>query len=104
MCLVGDAGSVAPPFTGSGVFKAVQNAIDLSKAITSTKDIDGSLEEWSRRQTETGHRLAALGQQMEEAFVWSAPDFAQMLEEETRLWWQQAISFPDDFSYVRHSD
>ena len=31
--LLGDAGSVAPPFTGSGVFKATQNAIDLADSL-----------------------------------------------------------------------
>jgi len=32
ICLMGDAGVVAPPFTGSGVFKGANNAVDLAEA------------------------------------------------------------------------
>jgi 2-polyprenyl-6-methoxyphenol hydroxylase-like FAD-dependent oxidoreductase len=98
--LVGDAGSVAPPFTGSGVFKATSNAVDLAEALTEHGDVDRSLDVWSAEQTATGHRLAALGRQMEAAFVWSAPDFASMAPDEAMSWWRGAVTFPEDFSYV----
>jgi 2-polyprenyl-6-methoxyphenol hydroxylase-like FAD-dependent oxidoreductase len=100
MCLVGDAGSIAPPFTGSGVFKAVQNAIELAEVLADPADVPAALESWSRSQTETGRRLAALGRQMEQAFVWAAPDFSEMDDKTARRWWEEAVTFPDDFSYL----
>lgn len=102
--LLGDAGSVAPPFTGSGVFKAVMNAVDLRLALDDAPDVDAALSAWSRDQARRGLRLAALGRQMEQAFVWSAPDFATMTEDTARAWWKQAVTFPDEFTYVGDGD
>ena len=98
--LLGDAGSVAPPFTGSGVFKATQNAIDLADSRRAHGELEEALAAWSVKQTETGRKLAILGRQMEEAFVWDAPDLSEMGEAETRAWWKAAFTFPDDFRYV----
>jgi 2-polyprenyl-6-methoxyphenol hydroxylase-like FAD-dependent oxidoreductase len=100
LALLGDAGSIAPPFTGSGVFKAVMNAIDLTAALKEIEDVPAALSRWSEEQTGRGARLAALGEQMEDAFVWSAPDFSLMDEDETRSWWKGAVQFPDEFSYL----
>ncbi len=104
VALLGDAGSIAPPFTGSGVFKAVMNAVELADALTSDADPDRALAAWSDEQTRRGARLAALGKQMEAAFVWRAPDFSTMSEAETRSWWKDAVSFPEEFSYVSGTD
>ena len=43
---------------------------------------------------------ALIGEQMERAWVWEAPDLSMMGEEETRAWWQRAVEFPDEFNYV----
>lgn len=98
--LLGDAGTVAPPFTGSGVFKAMMNAVELVKALGEPGLTVEVLERWSTEQAQRGSRLAALGEQMERAFVWDAPDFSTMAESEARVWWMESITFPDDFSYV----
>jgi 2-polyprenyl-6-methoxyphenol hydroxylase-like FAD-dependent oxidoreductase len=100
MALLGDAGAVAPPFTGSGVFKAMMNAVELATTLAESSSVDGALEDWSARQTERGKRLAALGDQMEVAFVWEAPDLSSMTEPDARAWWAQSIAFPEEFSYV----
>jgi 2-polyprenyl-6-methoxyphenol hydroxylase-like FAD-dependent oxidoreductase len=97
--LLGDAGSVTPPFTGSGVFKATQNAIDLAMALRSATDVDGALRAWSEEQAEAGRRLAALGQQMEDAFIWNAPNFSTMDAARAQRWWTSAISLPEACSY-----
>jgi hypothetical protein len=59
-----------------------------------------ALEWWSTEQALRGRRLAALGEQMERAFVWEAPDFSTMPESDARAWWKNSITFPDEFSYV----
>jgi len=101
IALVGDAGAVVPPFTGSGVFKAIANVTQLAERLGDGGDPDSALRRWSREQAATGMRLAALGEQMEKAFVWDAPDFSTLTGEEARAWWHEAITFPDEFSYVR---
>lgn len=104
MALIGDAGAVAPPFTGSGVFKAMTNAVELADALAGADETIVALERWSARQARRGARLAALGQQMESAFVWDAPDFSTMSEADARAWWTNAITFPDEFSYVSEQE
>jgi 2-polyprenyl-6-methoxyphenol hydroxylase-like FAD-dependent oxidoreductase len=104
VCLIGDAGSVVPPFTGSGVFKASKNAIDLAAALADAEHLDQALEKWSDTETEAAHRLAALGDQMEQAFVWAAPDLGTMSADEARTWWTDSISFPEDFTYIAAKD
>jgi 2-polyprenyl-6-methoxyphenol hydroxylase-like FAD-dependent oxidoreductase len=99
ICLMGDAGAVAPPFTGSGVFKGVNNAVDLAEAIQANATLDAALDTWGQTQTVTGQRLAVLGQQMEQAWIWAAADFSQMDSETTAAWWKEAVTFPEEFTY-----
>lgn len=98
--LLGDAGAIAPPFTGSGVFKAMMNSLDLVEELSNQDSEDEALARWSAQQTLRGSRLAALGDQMEQAFVWEAPDLSTMSEAETLAWWKRSIAFPEEFSYV----
>lgn len=104
LCLMGDAGSLAQPFTGSGVFKGAHNAIDLAEALTRADTVDDALETWGSAQTETGRKLAALGRQMEKAFIWDAPDFGRMDGETASAWWKAAVTFPDNFTYAAKRD
>jgi len=85
-CLIGDAGMVIQPFTGSGVFKGYNNAKDLITAIHEAPSLDGALKIWSDRQLQEGRRLLALGLQMEKAFIWEQPDFALLDETATQDW------------------
>jgi 2-polyprenyl-6-methoxyphenol hydroxylase-like FAD-dependent oxidoreductase len=43
VCLVGDAGAVFPPFTGSGVLKAMANATSLADALAGAPAVDDAL-------------------------------------------------------------
>jgi 2-polyprenyl-6-methoxyphenol hydroxylase-like FAD-dependent oxidoreductase len=99
-CLIGDAGAVSQPFTGSGVFKGVTNAIDLTSALQNQTDVATALNAWDKTQTVTGHRVAILGQQMEQAWIWAAADFSRMDAETTAAWWKKAVTFPEEFSYA----
>jgi 2-polyprenyl-6-methoxyphenol hydroxylase-like FAD-dependent oxidoreductase len=99
-CLIGDAGAVSQPFTGSGVFKGVNNAIDLTAALQGQTDVAGALKGWDKSQTETGHRVAILGQQMEQAWIWAAADFSEMDADTTAAWWKKAVTFPENFTYA----
>lgn len=99
MCLFGDAGAVAQPFTGSGVFKGVSNALDLITQLNEAETVEAALSAWDTAQTLTGKRLVVLGQQMEQAWIWAAADFSQMDSAETSSWFKAAVTFPEEFSY-----
>jgi 2-polyprenyl-6-methoxyphenol hydroxylase-like FAD-dependent oxidoreductase len=104
ICLIGDAGAVAQPFTGSGVFKGANNAIDLTAELQAHRDVDAALRKWDKKETTTGRRLVVLGRQMEQAFIWSAPDFSQMDAETTAAWFKNAVTFPEEFAYSATED
>ena len=99
MALIGDAGVVAPPFTGSGVFKGYQNVRGLLEQISGASDLDAGLAAWSHEQVELGQRLLALGQQMEQAFIWDSIDLRSADADAVAAWWKDAVTFPEDFTY-----
>jgi 2-polyprenyl-6-methoxyphenol hydroxylase-like FAD-dependent oxidoreductase len=99
ICVIGDAGIVVQPFTGSGIFKGFNNARDLVAALEEHDSVDESLAQWSQAQTEGSKRILALGQQMEQAFIWSPLDFATADAETTAAWWKSSVTFPENFTY-----
>lgn len=99
ICLIGDAGMVAQPFTGSGVFKGYNNIKDLLEALRTNESVEAALEQWSIEQVRIGSRLLALGEQMEQAFIWNSLDLANADAAATAAWWKSAVSFPEEFSY-----
>src|SRR5205823_7867599 len=78
ICVAGDAAGVATPFTGSGIFKAANNAIRLREALDADDEIESALAAWSERETTSAREILDLGRQFEDAFLWSPPDFATM--------------------------
>jgi 2-polyprenyl-6-methoxyphenol hydroxylase-like FAD-dependent oxidoreductase len=101
LCLMGDAGALAQPFTGSGVFKGVNNAIDLMDLMYAyANNLDQALREWQIDQINLGRRLVKLGEQMEQAFIWNPLDFSQADEQTTAAWWKNSVTFPEEFTYA----
>lgn len=99
MALIGDAGMVAQPFTGSGVFKGYNNVKNLLEHMSAHADLDDALSAWGQQQVGLGNRLLALGEQMEQAFVWSPLDLTEADAESTQAWWKSAVTFPEDFGH-----
>lgn len=99
ICLIGDAGIVVQPFTGSGIFKGFNNAKDLVNSLEEHQSVEKGLEEWSKMQTEGSKRILALGEQMERAFIWDSLDFAAADAETTAAWWESSVTFPENFTY-----
>jgi 2-polyprenyl-6-methoxyphenol hydroxylase-like FAD-dependent oxidoreductase len=88
MCLVGDAGAVVPPFTTSGVFKAMKNAEDLVSAIQAD-DLDLALQEWDAAQQRTGNGLKRLAALMGEHLIANVPDFSRFSQDDLNVWWSE---------------
>jgi 2-polyprenyl-6-methoxyphenol hydroxylase-like FAD-dependent oxidoreductase len=100
-CLIGDAGMVIQPFTGSGVFKGYNNTKDLLENLGTQASIDKGLQQWSTKELLSAKRLLALGEQMEKAFIWDQLDYATATQEEVAAWWKASVTFPEDFSYQK---
>lgn len=91
ICLIGDAGAVATPITGSGVFKGMTNAINLVAALGAANDLDAALAAWDAGQTQIGAHYTRLSVQMEEALIWATPDFSTMDAAATQAWWERTV-------------
>jgi 2-polyprenyl-6-methoxyphenol hydroxylase-like FAD-dependent oxidoreductase len=99
ICLIGDAGIVVQPFTGSGIFKGFSNAKELVSSLKQHHSVEDGIAKWSNKQTEGSKRILALGQQMEQAFIWDPLDFASADTEATHSWWESSVTFPENFTY-----
>jgi 2-polyprenyl-6-methoxyphenol hydroxylase-like FAD-dependent oxidoreductase len=102
-CLIGDAGMVIQPFTGSGVFKGYNNTKDLLENLNAHESIDEALQQWGEKELLSAKRLLALGEQMEKAFIWDQLDYATAGEDEVAAWWKASVTFPEDFSYQKEA-
>jgi 2-polyprenyl-6-methoxyphenol hydroxylase-like FAD-dependent oxidoreductase len=78
LCLVGDAGSVLPPFTGSGVMKATANAISLADALAAGSSPEEGLSTWSAQQVITASQIMPNAETRERELVFNVPDFSSM--------------------------
>ncbi len=99
ICLTGDAAGVATPFTGSGIFKAANNAIRLRAALDAHDDVDVALAAWSEGETAAAREILDLGRQFEEAFIWNPPDFGTMEPAEAAAWWERSVQHPAGFTF-----
>jgi len=100
ICVIGDAGVVVQPFTGSGVFKGYNNVKDLLLTLNTSETLDDALQRWGNEQVRIGDRLLALGDQMEQAFIWNSLDLATADATATAAWWKRAVTFPEEFTYA----
>ena len=90
LCLVGDAGAVFPPFTGSGVLKAVANATSLADALAGAPAVDGALHRWSQAQLQVAAQVIEIADDGERRQVFDMPDLATMPTAATNDWMSAA--------------
>jgi 2-polyprenyl-6-methoxyphenol hydroxylase-like FAD-dependent oxidoreductase len=86
VCLVGDAGSLLPPFTVSGVLKAIGNAVSLTTMLASAASLPEALTAWSQAQCRLAEPAVKLAEHSERVLVFDAPDLSAMSVEETNAW------------------
>jgi 2-polyprenyl-6-methoxyphenol hydroxylase-like FAD-dependent oxidoreductase len=99
ICLTGDAGTVAPPFTGSGIFKAATNAINLTTALATHDDVEEALAAWGAAEAEMAARILDVGRQFDDAFIRENPDFGAMDPTTASRWWRRSVTNPDGFTF-----
>jgi 2-polyprenyl-6-methoxyphenol hydroxylase-like FAD-dependent oxidoreductase len=100
LCLVGDAGAVFPPFTASGVFKAMANATSLVDAIADAPAVDDALSRWSEAQLQVAARVLPIAERIERSHVFEMPDLTTMPTAATNDWMSSAspgfvVTLPD---------
>jgi 2-polyprenyl-6-methoxyphenol hydroxylase-like FAD-dependent oxidoreductase len=90
LCLVGDAGTVFPPFTGSGVLRAVANAASLTDALAGAPAVDDALRRWSLAQLQVAAQLIPVAEGIERSSVFGMPDLTTMPITATNDWMSAA--------------
>jgi 2-polyprenyl-6-methoxyphenol hydroxylase-like FAD-dependent oxidoreductase len=100
LCLVGDAGAVFPPFTGSGVLKAVTNATSLVDALADAPAVNDALRRWSEAQLQVAAQVMPIAERLERSQVFEMPDLATMPTTATNDWMSSAwpgfvVTLPD---------
>ena len=90
LCLVGDAGAVFPPFAGSGVLRAVGNAISLTDALADASTVDDALRQWSEAQLQAAAQVIPNTEAIERGYVFGMPDFTTTSTTATNDWMSAA--------------
>jgi len=86
ICLVGDAGAVFPPFTTSGVLKAVANVTSLADALGDASAVDDALRRWSRAQLQVAAQVMPRAEHVERSEVFDMPELTAMPTTATNDW------------------
>jgi 2-polyprenyl-6-methoxyphenol hydroxylase-like FAD-dependent oxidoreductase len=92
LCLVGDAGAVFPPFTGSGVLRAAANATSLTDALADASAVDDALRRWSESQLHVAAQVIPIAEDIERIAVFDMPDLTTMPTTATNDW--MAATYP----------
>ena len=100
LCLAGDAGAVFPPFTASGVFKAMANATALADALADAAAVDDALRRWSQAQLQVAGQVMPIAEHIERNLVFDMPDLTTMSPAATNDWMSSAhpgyvVTLPD---------
>jgi 2-polyprenyl-6-methoxyphenol hydroxylase-like FAD-dependent oxidoreductase len=91
LCLVGDAGAVFPPFTASGVLKAVANATSLADALADASAVNEVLRRWSEAQLQVAAQVMPIAEHRERSEVFDMPDLTTMPATATNDWMSSAF-------------
>jgi 2-polyprenyl-6-methoxyphenol hydroxylase-like FAD-dependent oxidoreductase len=92
LCLAGDAGTVVPPFAGSGVLRAVASAASLADALAGTPDTGDALRRWSTAQTQAAAQVISNADVIERNYVFGMPDLSAMPTAATNDWLSGAFT------------
>ena len=75
-----------PPFAGSGVLRAVGNAISLTDALADASTVDDALRQWSEAQLQAAAQVIPNTEAIERGYVFGMPDLTTMSTTATNEW------------------
>lgn len=90
--LIGDAGTVTRPHTGSGATKALQEAQSLAELCSGHDDWAPILDNYDADRTTAGNTIVELGRRIGNAQVENTPEWASMTPEGFEEWTQATLS------------
>ena len=95
LCLVGDSGTLVPPFAGSGVLRAVTSAASLADALAAAPTVDDALRRWNDGQLQAAAQVIPNAEVIERSYVFGMPDFTAMPATAANDWMSAAYAgFP----------
>lgn len=94
-CLVGDAATVLPPFSGSGALKAVDDAATLRESLDRAPSVVAALAEWGAHRRRTADTARGIAHRNERELLHRVPDLAAMSSAE-RSHWLAALHHGDE--------
>jgi 2-polyprenyl-6-methoxyphenol hydroxylase-like FAD-dependent oxidoreductase len=92
LCLVGDAGTVLPPFAGGGVLRAIASVASLVDAVADASAIDDALRRWSDAQLQAVADVIPNAEAIERSYVFDMPDLTTMPTAATNDWMSAAFA------------
>jgi len=92
LCLVGDSGTLAPPFAGSGVLRAVASAASLADALAGASAVDDALRRWSDAQLQAAAQVIPNAEGIERSYVFDMPDLTGMPTTAANDWMSAAYA------------
>ncbi|MDT0379043.1 FAD-dependent monooxygenase [Streptomyces sp. DSM 42041] len=99
LLLVGDAATVARPHTGGGSVKALQDAVALERALSSSGgSTGGAVAAYDEERRGVGADMVALGRRLGAAQVEATPDWAGLDETGFADWWRDQHGGSDRLS------
>ena len=90
--LIGDAGTVTRPHTGSGATKALQEAMLLEDLCREYGEWDPILEQYDMQRTEAGNSIVELGRRIGAAQVEHTPPWSTMTPADFEQWTKDTLS------------
>jgi 2-polyprenyl-6-methoxyphenol hydroxylase-like FAD-dependent oxidoreductase len=92
LCLVGDSGTLVPPFAGSGVLRAVTSAASLADALAGAPAVDDALRRWSDAQLQAAAQVIPNAEVIERSYVFGMPDLTAMTAKAANDWMSAAYA------------
>jgi 2-polyprenyl-6-methoxyphenol hydroxylase-like FAD-dependent oxidoreductase len=86
LALIGDAGTVFPPYSGSGVLKAIANATSLPGSLAAATTVDEGLSTWSKMQGKTIQAIEPVAERSEKNLISEIPELVSLSHEDAYSW------------------
>ena len=90
--LIGDAGTVTRPHTGSGATKALQDALALERIASQADTWDDLLRTYDSERVATGNSLVEMGRRIGRAQVEETPNWSAMTPADFDAWTQATLA------------
>lgn len=104
VALIGDAGTVTRPHTGSGATKALQEAMLLEDVCSEHDDWDAVLGDYDKARTEAGNSIVELGRRIGAAQVEHTPPWPSMTPGDFEQWVADTLSGTKLYFYGDQDD